>query len=410
MTQRDYDNSILDSNEISPVDRQGRPIPVTIPIALAPGITVVYTTRLGGVSRGDFAGLNLGGKGGDHPAHVASNRLALAEQLGVHLSLVNQVHSGVAVDIDDRFTVNTPHGFDASGTKNEEVDTRRGHTDNSSSDGSLNDSSGDSSTSIDGAGSGSGDSGTWSDRSSADMQDDGRGDASAAQHGTSPGMNVHDRSTGLPADSERPVIAADAQVTSLSGVALGIFAADCLPVMLADAEAGVIGAAHCGRRGLMNGVIGETVGLMEAKGARRERIVATLGPCICGDCYEVGDRIADEFDAKFPGTFTLTRFGGPGIDIAAAAMQDLAAAGIPQDNVISSRPRVGAATQYLSQDEELARLCREDGEGETELTDRIDGVRHSLCTLENPLWYSHRRAALAGKQREGRLLALIVKQ
>ena len=59
---------------------------------------------------------------------------------------------------------------------------------------------------------------------------------------------------------------------------------------------------------------------------------------------------------------------------------------------------------------ELAALCRTDGEGEPELAARIDGVRHSLCTLENPLWYSHRRAALADKSGEGRMLALIVRE
>lgn len=320
MTEHGYDDTILDSNAISPVGKDGRPIPVTIPVALAPGVRVVYTTRLGGVSDGDFLGLNLGGKGGDDPAHVAANRAALSEEIGARLSLVGQVHSGVAVDIDDRFGANTPYGYDAS-----------------------------------------------------------------------------------------EAVEADAQVTTLTGVALGIFAADCLPVMLADARAGVVGAAHCGRRGLQAGVIGATVRMMCGKGARTERIVATLGPCICGECYEVGDAIADEFDARFPGTGTRTRFGGRGVDIAAAALQELAAAGVPRDNVVSSRPRVGAATQYLSADEELASLCRTDGEGEPELEARIGGVRHSLCTLENPLWYSHRRAALAGKRREGRLLALIVR-
>lgn len=116
----------------------------------------------------------------------------------------------------------------------------------------------------------------------------------------------------------------------------------------------MIGAAHCGRRGLQKGVIGATIEKMVSKGAQPERIVATLGPCICGDCYEVGGDIADEFDAQFPGTFTLSRFGQPGIDIAAAALQELAKAGVPADNIVSSRPRVNAATQYLSEDEELA--------------------------------------------------------
>ena len=206
------------------------------------------------------------------------------------------------------------------------------------------------------------------------------------------------------------VVEADGQVTAQKNVALGMFAADCLPVLMADAEAGVIGAAHCGRRGLQNGVIGATVEKMVAKGAKPERIVATLGPCICGDCYEVGGDVADEFDAQFPGTFTLSRFGQPGIDIAAAALQELAKAGVPADNVVSSRARVNAATQYLSEDEELAEICQSDGEGEPQLAERFKKIRRSLCTLENPLWFSHRRATIAGKAHEGRMLALIVRE
>ena len=189
-----------------------------------------------------------------------------------------------------------------------------------------------------------------------------------------------------------------------------MFAADCLPVLMADPEAGVIGAAHCGRRGLQKGVIGATIEKMVSKGAQPERIVATLGPCICGDCYEVGGEIADEFDAQFPGSFTLSRFGQPGIDIAAAALQELAKAGVPADNIVSSRPRVNAATQYLSEDEELAGICAADGEGDPKLSERFNKIRRSLCTLENPLWFSHRRASLAKKQHEGRMLALIVRE
>ena len=170
---------------------------------------------------------------------------------------------------------------------------------------------------------------------------------------------------------------------------------------------GIIGAAHCGRRGLERGVIGTTVDLMKSKGADPANIVATLGPRICGDCYEVGDEIADQFIKRFPLTKTKTRFGGAGIDIAEAAMIDLAFAGVHQ--VVDSMPRVHAATQYLEEDPELAELCRTDGEGPAELAERIDNISHSMCTLENPLWYSHRRAALANKTHEGRLLALIVR-
>lgn len=338
MTDKQYDDAILDSNAIAPTDVDGNPIPVTIPIMLAPGVKVVYTTRLGGTSEGDYAHCNLGGKTGDDPNHVLANRVALSNAINAKLNLVSQVHSGIAVDVDELFVMNRPFGFDVSGSKGETA-----------------------------------------------------------------------QQVGEAAD-EPAVVEADGQVTAQKNVALGMFAADCLPVLMADAEAGVIGAAHCGRRGLQNGVIGATVEKMVAKGAKLERIVATLGPCICGDCYEVGGDIADEFDAQFPGTFTLSRFGQPGIDIAAAALQELAKAGVPADNIVSSRARVNAATQYLSEDEELAEICQSDGEGEPQLTERFKKIRRSLCTLENPLWFSHRRATIAGKAHEGRMLALIVRE
>lgn len=79
-----------------------------------------------------------------------------------------------------------------------------------------------------------------------------------------------------------------------------MFAADCLPVLLGDPVTGIIGAAHCGRRGLERGVIGATVDLMKSKGADPANIVATLGPRICGDCYEVGDEIARPVHQALP--------------------------------------------------------------------------------------------------------------
>ena len=79
---------------------------------------------------------------------------------------------------------------------------------------------------------------------------------------------------------------------------------------------------------------------------------------------------------------------------------------MPRDNVVSSAPRVAAATQYLAEDAELAALCGDDGEGPS-APERLAALRDPMCTLENPLWYSHRRASLAGKRGEGRLLALV---
>ncbi len=80
----------------------------------------------------------------------------------------------------------------------------------------------------------------------------------------------------------------DALVTRESGLALGVLAADCVPVLLADAEAGVVGAAHAGWRGTLDGVLESAVEAMEELGAQRAGIVAGIGPCIAQRSYEVG--------------------------------------------------------------------------------------------------------------------------
>lgn len=88
---------------------------------------------------------------------------------------------------------------------------------------------------------------------------------------------------------------ADALVTATPGVALSVLSADCQPVLFADAEAGVIGAAHAGWRGALDGVLHATVDAMEALGAKRERIVAGIGPAISQRAYEVGPEFMDSF-------------------------------------------------------------------------------------------------------------------
>jgi YfiH family protein len=88
---------------------------------------------------------------------------------------------------------------------------------------------------------------------------------------------------------------ADAMVTRRPGLALGVLAADCAPVLFADAEAGVVGAAHAGWRGALDGVLSATVTAMTRLGARPERIAAAIGPCIGQASYEVGP----EFRARF---------------------------------------------------------------------------------------------------------------
>lgn len=159
-----------------------------------------FFNRIGGVSEGIYAGLNVGSGSNDNPAHVAENRRRVAETLGVapdHLLTVHQVHS------PDVVTVREPFG------------------------------------------------------------------------------------------PERPK--ADAMVTNVPGIAIGALSADCGPMLFADHKAGVIGSAHAGWRGALSGVLENTIEAMIALGARRENIVAVLGPAIGPDHYEVGPEFYQQF-------------------------------------------------------------------------------------------------------------------
>ena len=102
-----------------------------------------------------------------------------------------------------------------------------------------------------------------------------------------------------PWTAERPK--ADGMVTAVPGLALGITTADCGPVLFADPEARVIGAAHAGWRGAVTGVLESTLDAMERLGARREKIVAVLGPTIGQKAYEVGPDFIERFTTEAPG-------------------------------------------------------------------------------------------------------------
>lgn len=125
---------------------------------------------------------------------------------------------------------------------------------------------------------------------------------------------------------------ADAMVTDRPGLALGVLTADCGPVLYADAEAGVIGAAHAGWQGALNGVLEATVEAMEKLGARRERIVAALGPSISGAHYEVGPEYVERFlaaDGRNEAYFAAAEKSGHAMfDLAAYTVERLAAAGV----------------------------------------------------------------------------------
>ena len=106
---------------------------------------------------------------------------------------------------------------------------------------------------------------------------------------------------------------ADAMVSDKPGVALGVLSADCAPVLMADASAGVIGAAHAGWKGALAGVVETTLVAMEKLGAQRAHVHAAIGPCIARESYEVGPEFPAPFiaqDAVNAGFFSASRRAG----------------------------------------------------------------------------------------------------
>jgi YfiH family protein len=104
---------------------------------------------------------------------------------------------------------------------------------------------------------------------------------------------------------------ADALVTATPGIAIGVITADCAPVLLWDATAGVAGAAHAGWRGAAAGILERTMAAMQALGASAAGTVAVVGPCIGPDSYEVGPDLRDAVLAAGPGADTFFRPGRP---------------------------------------------------------------------------------------------------
>ncbi len=130
---------------------------------------------------------------------------------------------------------------------------------------------------------------------------------------------------------------ADAVVTDRPGVALGVGTADCGPILLADAEARVIAAAHAGWRGALAGVAEAAIAAMERLGARRERIVAVLGPSISQANYEVGPELVASFIAADPANARFFipsgREGHSLFDLPGYTIARLTAAGVTAANM-----------------------------------------------------------------------------
>lgn len=130
-------------------------------------------------------------------------------------------------------------------------------------------------------------------------------------------------------DDARPH--ADALVTDRPGLLLGILTADCVPVLLADLEAGVVGAAHAGWKGALGGVTDATLAAMERLGAHREHVVAAIGPCIARASYEVDDAFARRFEQADPANerfFSAGKDRHQQFDIEAYVVARLADAGV----------------------------------------------------------------------------------
>jgi YfiH family protein len=213
-------------------------------LSAVPSLRHGFFGRRGGISTGDFAGLNVSLSVGDDPEAVAVNRQAVADAMAIGpLAILKQTHST---------RVQTLTGPFAAGT-----------------------------------------------------------------------------------------IDADAMVTATPGMALGILTADCTPILFADPEARIIGAAHAGWRGAVDGIIGNTIAAMVALGATPSRIVTAYGPTIHAENYEVGDQFRADFLHLHPGGeahFHTPAGGRAHFDLPGFVAEQLRAAGV------TAIEQVGACT------------------------------------------------------------------
>lgn len=155
----------------------------------------------------------------------------------------------------------------------------------------------------------------------------------------------------------------DAVVTDRADLALAVLTADCVPVLAADEEAGVIGAAHAGRVGAEKGIVPALVAAMESLGASRKRLTVLLGPAASGEHYELPEEMAAATESVLPGSRCTTIGGTAGVDLRAGLTRQLAALGVTR---VDTDPR---------------------------------------CTIADPELYSYRREGTTG-----RLASVIVRQ
>jgi YfiH family protein len=153
-----------------------------------------------------------------------------------------------------------------------------------------------------------------------------------------------------------PVPATDALVTATRGLVLAVLVADCVPVLLADHDRGVVAAVHAGREGVRQGVLPAALSAMASLGARARHVTALLGPAVCGECYEVPEAMQAEVARVAPAAAVPTRTGTAGLDLRAGLADLLTRAGVRE---VVQDPR---------------------------------------CTVEDPTLFSHRRDGVTGRQ------------
>jgi YfiH family protein len=168
-----------------------------------------------------------------------------------------------------------------------------------------------------------------------------------------------------PPEARPPLAEADGMVSDRRGLLLAVFMADCVPVLLADPGAGVIGAVHAGWRGLLAGAVEAGVEALTGLGADPAATVALVGPAIGPCCYEVGPEVAGPLGERYPAAAATTRDGRTAVDTTAAAVQALERTGVGE-----------------------VRAARE-------------------CTADDPgRWFSHRRDGAPGGRQAG-IIALL---
>ena len=148
--------------------------------------------------------------------------------------------------------------------------------------------------------------------------------------------------TVVTGDSEDPVEASDAIVTTERDLALVVLTADCVPLLLSDDVTGIIAAVHAGRMGARNGIVSKTIKVMQELGATPAHMHALLGAAASGAHYEVPEDMAADVESRLPGSRTKTAKGTVGLDLRAGLTRQLLAHGVQK---IDADPRCTISNQ-----------------------------------------------------------------